>query len=79
MKGNIRALTPKGYDPELHLVIEFGMDNCKGTYRLSESDGFYHYTDSDSSETSVNYTEGALLACSSCTILSYIPRDKDLT
>ena len=63
----IRAHYPSNYNSDTHTVTEFKMDNYSGVFERGD-DGLYRY----SLETAFDsYTEGALLALSNVTVLSF--------
>lgn len=67
----IRANTPKGYDPKIHIVTKFKRENYNGFYVLN-LDGYYHYTGTSASAL---YSEYALLALSNVEVVSFKLKD----
>lgn len=63
----IRATTPKKYNPNTHSVIEFKRINYPSPYKIL-SNGRYRYQ-GHSAESSIEYTEEALLALSNVEII----------
>lgn len=70
---NIRANTPKDYDCKKHRVTKFTRDNYIGYY-TPNADGYYTYKGELKAESSIHYTEGALLAGSNFTVVEYVCR-----
>jgi hypothetical protein len=68
--GVIRANTPKEFDVTKHRVTKFTREKHKGHY-TPNADGYYTYKGDLSAESSMNYTEGALLASSMVTVVEY--------
>lgn len=65
----IRAKTPKEFNPEIHTVTKFSRQNYDKSYTLN-SDGYYTYK-GVSAESSISYTEGALLGLSNLEVVEY--------
>mgnify|MGYP006976764993 FL=1 len=70
---NIRANTPTDYDCKKHRVTKFKRDNYIGYY-TPNTDGYYTYKGELKAESSIHYTEGALLAGSDFTVVEYVCR-----
>ena len=66
----VRANTPKEFDVTKHRVIKFTRKNYKGYY-TPNPDGYYTYKGDLGAESSIHYTEGALLAYSMVTVVEY--------
>ena len=66
----VRANTPKEFDVTKHRVAKFKRENYKGYY-TPNLDGYYTYKGDLSAESSIRYTEGALLAISMVTVVEY--------
>lgn len=66
---SIRANTPKDYDFEKHTVLAFSNENYQGFY-TRDADGYYTYK-GESSDTSVHYSESALLGLSEINVVEY--------
>lgn len=66
----VRANTPKEFDVTKHRVTKFTRENYKGYY-TPNPDGYYTYKGDLSAESSIHYTEGALLAYSTVTVVEY--------
>jgi len=66
----VRANTPKEFDVTKHRVTKFTRENYKGYY-TPNSDGYYTYKGDLSAESSIHYTQGALLAYSMVTVVEY--------
>lgn len=66
----VRANTPKEFDVRKHRVTKFTRENYKGYY-TPNLDGYYTYKGEPSAESSIHYTEGALLAYNTVTVVEY--------
>ena len=66
----VRAKTPKEFDVTKHRVTKFTRENYKGYYTLN-LDGYYTYKGEPSAESSIHYTEDALLAYDRVTVVEY--------
>ena len=69
----VRATAPKDFDVTKHRVTKFTRENYKGYY-TPNLDGYYTYKGEPSAESSIHYTEGALLAGSNFTVVEYVCR-----
>lgn len=64
------ANTPKEFDIRKHRVIKFTRKNYKGYY-TQNIDGYYTYKGESSAESSIHYSEDALLAYDNITVVAY--------
>ena len=65
----IRAKTPSDFDANIHKVTKFKRVNYDGYY-IPCKDGEYRYNE-PSAESSVSYTEHALLSMSNIEVISF--------
>ena len=66
---NLRAKAPQDFNSEIHRVITFKRHLYNDVYK-QEDDGFYRYQ-GVSAESSVGYTEKALLALEGVEVVEY--------
>lgn len=70
----VRADTPKEFNVKKHRVVKFKRINYIGYY-TKDADGYYTYKGDISAESSIRYSESALLGLSDLSVVEYVNLD----